>query len=504
MANTFLHPPRIEPIYKPKNGIVQPPVMPTAQRPGRNTNQLKFLLEKVVKTVWYHDLASPFREPVNAKELQLPDYHKKIKRAMDLGTIKKRLENGFYWRSAEALEDFNLVFKNCYQYNREGDEVIAMAEQLERMFHTKLKQMPKVEKEIFREAPRKKDRRKTVSFAPNVTIAEPAVYSSEEKKAKSRKKVAEKSSEAAPQTKIAAENSIKSESQPQSKGLNKTISTAKSRKGKAEKSPEPTTSIETISIGPAALKAKGRRKTISPAISQNVDAPAGSTTSAETVPATLEEPSIEPVVQVPKERKKIGRPAKPRKQAETPPGASSTTATGSNENIEKSTKSPTESSTALKAKEPKRTVAPKKSRKKATETLSEATTSTETVPNVNPNEIPVTETKSAAIEENVEKLPTNERVENVKKSLSNNRLGNNPNQLRNSIQLDELSERGANDSGVDSIPEDLPGMKMKLLEKQLLAISSELQRMKRDKWYSTRCPHGFGCFHGKLNLCWSV
>lgn len=480
MANTFLHPPRIEPVVKPKNGIVQPPVMPTAKRPGRHTNQLKYLLEKVANAVWDHELSAPFREPVDAKKLQLPDYHKKIKRAMDLGTIKKRLENGYYWRSSEAIEDFDLVFRNCYEYNNEGDEVIAMAKKLEGMFQAKLKQMPKVEKEI--EAPHKKDRRKTVSFAPNVTIAEPPVYRSEEKKPKPRKKVAETVSP----TDTAAEIPNKPESQPQSKAR------SKSRKENAEESPEPTMSIETMSIEtmpvPDAPKARGRRKTILQSKAPNVDEPTGTTTSTQPVPVTLEQQSIEPVA---KERKKIGRPAKPRKQAEQSSGASSTPETNSDGNIEKLTKSPIESSEALTAKEPKRTVAPKKSRKKGTEKSSEATTSTEAIPNENLNEIPVTSIESPAVEEHVEKLPSDERVENVKESQSNNRVGNRPNQQQNPVQLDELNERGTNDSGVDSIPEESHEMSLRMLEKKILAMQSELQKLMR------LAAHKFGCFNGK-------
>lgn len=37
---------------------------------------------------------------------------------MDLGTIRKRLKNRFYWRAAECLQDFNTMFSNCYKYNR--------------------------------------------------------------------------------------------------------------------------------------------------------------------------------------------------------------------------------------------------------------------------------------------------------------------------------------------------------------------------------------------------
>lgn len=37
---------------------------------------------------------------------------------MDLSTIKKRLDNNYYWKAMECVEDFNTMFTNCYLYNR--------------------------------------------------------------------------------------------------------------------------------------------------------------------------------------------------------------------------------------------------------------------------------------------------------------------------------------------------------------------------------------------------
>ena len=46
------------------------------------------------------------------------DYHKIITSPMDLGTIKKRLENNYYWSASECMQDFNTMFTNCYIYNK--------------------------------------------------------------------------------------------------------------------------------------------------------------------------------------------------------------------------------------------------------------------------------------------------------------------------------------------------------------------------------------------------
>lgn len=49
------------------------------------------------------------------------DYHKIIKTPMDMGTIKKRLENNYYRSASECMQDFNTMFTNCYIYNKVGN-----------------------------------------------------------------------------------------------------------------------------------------------------------------------------------------------------------------------------------------------------------------------------------------------------------------------------------------------------------------------------------------------
>ncbi|CAL7946911.1 unnamed protein product [Xylocopa violacea] len=147
-APTKEPPPRDEPPVEPVNGVVQPPVVPPPNRPGRVTNQLQFLQKGVLKPVWKHQFAWPFQQPVDAKKLNLPDYHKIIKQPMDLGTIKKRLENTYYWSGKECIQDFNTMFTNCYVYNKPGEDVVVMAQALEKLFLTKVAQMPKEEVEL--------------------------------------------------------------------------------------------------------------------------------------------------------------------------------------------------------------------------------------------------------------------------------------------------------------------------------------------------------------------
>uniref|UniRef100_A0A087XZL7 Bromodomain-containing protein 3-like n=1 Tax=Poecilia formosa TaxID=48698 RepID=A0A087XZL7_POEFO len=125
-----------------------PPEVTDPNKPGRRTNQLQYMEKVVVKALWRHQFAWPFYQPVDAVSLGLPDYHKIITSPMDLGTIKKRLENNYYWSSSECLQDFNTMFTNCYIYNKPTDDIVLMALALEKIFLQKVSQMPQKEEEI--------------------------------------------------------------------------------------------------------------------------------------------------------------------------------------------------------------------------------------------------------------------------------------------------------------------------------------------------------------------
>ena len=61
-------------------------------------------------------------------KLNIPDYHKIIRRPMDFGTIKKRLVHDYYVSAKECIRDFNTVFTNCYVYNKAGEDIVVMAQ----------------------------------------------------------------------------------------------------------------------------------------------------------------------------------------------------------------------------------------------------------------------------------------------------------------------------------------------------------------------------------------
>ncbi|XP_060775713.1 bromodomain testis-specific protein isoform X3 [Neoarius graeffei] len=136
-----------EPVLR-MNRNPPPPEYKNNKKPGRLTNQLQYLEKVVVRALWRHQFSWPFRHPVDAVQLNLPDYYTVIKNPMDLNTIKRRLENNYYWTAMECVEDFNTMFTNCYVYNRPGDDIVLMAQALEKLFLEKVAEMPQDECEI--------------------------------------------------------------------------------------------------------------------------------------------------------------------------------------------------------------------------------------------------------------------------------------------------------------------------------------------------------------------
>ncbi|CAI9563511.1 unnamed protein product [Staurois parvus] len=149
-----------------------PPEVTNSNKPGRKTNQLQYMQNVVVKTLWKHQFAWPFYQPVDCIKLNLPDYHKIIKNPMDMGTIKKRLENNYYWSANECMQDFNTMFTNCYIYNKSTDDIVLMAQALEKIFLQKVAQMPQEEVELLPPAPKGKGKKPTPPTAQTPAAAQ--------------------------------------------------------------------------------------------------------------------------------------------------------------------------------------------------------------------------------------------------------------------------------------------------------------------------------------------
>lgn len=121
---------------EPLNEPCLPPVIRSPNRPGRRTNvlnSLKSVLNAISRKRW----AKHFRNPANLA-LGASNYHEVIKRPMDLGIIRKRMRNNYYWQSDEAIEDFTLIFENCLLFNKEGTALHQAGQEMKSYFYKRL------------------------------------------------------------------------------------------------------------------------------------------------------------------------------------------------------------------------------------------------------------------------------------------------------------------------------------------------------------------------------
>jgi bromodomain-containing factor 1 len=101
--------------------------------------ELKFcdeVIKELLKPKHKH-FAQVFHEPVDPVALNIPQYHKIIKKPMDLGTVNSKLKANEYEKASEFESDVRLIFANCYKFNPPKDAVHQMGKQLEQLFNSK-------------------------------------------------------------------------------------------------------------------------------------------------------------------------------------------------------------------------------------------------------------------------------------------------------------------------------------------------------------------------------
>lgn len=69
------------------------------------------------------DESAPFRQPVDAQALGIPDYFDIVTKPIDLSTIKMQLDRGEYKDPWEYVDDVWLMFDNAWLYNRKNSRV---------------------------------------------------------------------------------------------------------------------------------------------------------------------------------------------------------------------------------------------------------------------------------------------------------------------------------------------------------------------------------------------
>jgi hypothetical protein len=126
-------------------------------------------LDKIFETMENDNQAIDFLAPVDYIGLGIPDYPTIITNPMDLGTVKKNLDNGDYKIFQDFMNDINLIWKNCKTYNQPGSEIVKMANHCEK----KIKQLiDKQFKNYQSKATNKKSESNNLSFAQKTKLIE--------------------------------------------------------------------------------------------------------------------------------------------------------------------------------------------------------------------------------------------------------------------------------------------------------------------------------------------
>ena len=68
--------------------------------------------------------ASPFLDPVDPVNDNIPDYDNIVRYPMDLVQIHNRLLNGYYNHPSSFWKDLGFIFKNCQLYNSNSESDI--------------------------------------------------------------------------------------------------------------------------------------------------------------------------------------------------------------------------------------------------------------------------------------------------------------------------------------------------------------------------------------------
>jgi len=110
------------------------------KRKKKLSPELRFcdeVLTELRKTKHY-DINAAFMQPVDPVALNIPAYHKIIKKPMDLSTMANKLGSGEYTSAKEFEKDFDLIIKNCRTFNGEDHIVYAQALRLQDLYRAEI------------------------------------------------------------------------------------------------------------------------------------------------------------------------------------------------------------------------------------------------------------------------------------------------------------------------------------------------------------------------------
>lgn len=87
----------------------------------------------------YSVITTFFQNPVDEINDPAPGYFKVVKNPISLKEIKANLANGKYTDAEKFKEDFELMFRNCFMYNKDTAQVYEDGQELEYQFEQRWK-----------------------------------------------------------------------------------------------------------------------------------------------------------------------------------------------------------------------------------------------------------------------------------------------------------------------------------------------------------------------------
>lgn len=113
--------------------------------PYGKLRNIYFHCEKLLESLMKDALAKLyFNVPVDPIALGIPHYTQIITEPMDLGTLKRRLENEYYDDVPQFHADLNLIWDNATHFNPPGTDVHESAKVLKESTDKRIKKLPKL------------------------------------------------------------------------------------------------------------------------------------------------------------------------------------------------------------------------------------------------------------------------------------------------------------------------------------------------------------------------
>ncbi|KAK2195819.1 bifunctional Ankyrin repeat/Bromodomain-like superfamily/Bromodomain/Ankyrin repeat-containing domain superfamily/Bromodomain [Babesia duncani] len=95
----------------------------------------------LLATLYKQEGGYVFERPVDPKRQNCPDYYDVIKRPISFSCIKSKVKRNQYESPKEFIDDVQLVFDNCFQYNKPETWVAGVGRNIEAIFKQQLTQV---------------------------------------------------------------------------------------------------------------------------------------------------------------------------------------------------------------------------------------------------------------------------------------------------------------------------------------------------------------------------